>query len=937
MKTGTRLWTVVAIVCGVWLVAGGCGDDGGSSDPADVGVDGSMEPDTTGDVEMCSGDEACGDGQICEDNVCVEGCRETADCGDGQVCNDMDRCVESQAQCTSPGDPCDPDGEEDIGQGFQCVDTTGDGQAECLTNCSPTEQNPDAGCPDESICLPIRNESGAPTACYPSNCEGPTDDASCDGLQEHPIFGSYDNGGSCSRLRNNTQYCLPSGSQSVGESCSENSPVLCDPDEETCNACESGARCLGGICRDVCGSGSDCSDTGCVGTDTNGIIGVDAGFCADSCEPFSRGQCDEGDGCRVLTTEVGYCGPAGDKGFMESCSPPSDANPDQQECAEGMNCVVYQAGDDGSPEIARCTPICNAPGENDTSPRDNHATCGGEAFVRFAYVGSQPPAVDIYIDGLREFDDIATDSVSDSDAGVPGSQYTRFDPGETRIQVVDGSASNNNSPLEDIPPIFVGGESTTWVAAPDGQGSVEMYMIDDPRGVAQPASDLAKVRAVHTVPDLTDNSGSDIPVDVVVVGVDGDPGGANATELGGSLQSGDAGAFETLSADPVDVYVFQTGASRMTGNEAAVFEDVSLAGGSRTSLYLRGTVDDTDAEPLGLAKIDHVNPPDAPEMQCLNATGGSTGLCFQDCEYEDFGNDSCFSDQNACRPFFDSTGHCLPHGEADGTVRTVGESCDPTDWGPCEEGSFCRRYGDGSGVCTSYCVGGGAFDALTCDSPKVCAAEEDSLGPCETECTPNQNYGDTSTCPNFLQSCVPSNINDDTGDVEGAYCSASGNQTEGQTCGGTGGSSVLQNCEPGTVCGYPAGTADSPFDGFVSRRSGENAPDPTCRPTCDPFADGGSSCPSGEACAVNLVTNTSAEVGVCLTEADVSSKATGASCSEDQLGQACGDGSLCATSGGQTVCLEFCDWETQTGCTGSTSCELPAGGSPIGGVLGLCQ
>jgi hypothetical protein len=641
----------------------------------------------------------------------------------------------------------------------------------------------------------------------------------------------------------------------------------------------------------------------------------------------------------LLTLSAGYCGPAGTKGFMESCDPASTQNPDQRDCAEGMSCVVYQSSDEGAVEIARCTPLCDAPADDETTTRDNDATCGGEAYVRFAYVGASPSAVDIYIEGLRAYDDLGTDAVTDADGGTPGAQYTSYAPGETQIQIVDGSASNNNSPIEDIPPILVGGEATTWAIAPDGQGGLRLHMISDPRGISQPSGTLAKIRGVHTVPDLTDGQGNDIPVDVVVVSADGDPSAAGSTEVGVGLEPGDAGDFATVTAEAVDVYLFATGSARTVGNQQAVFEDVSLSGGTRASLYIKGTVDDTDAEPLGFALVNHTNAPDAPVRQCVNSSGGDVGLCFQDCEFDDFGQNSCYSSDNACRPFFDNSGHCLPYGQADGTVKSVGESCDTTDWGPCEEGSFCRRQGNGDGVCTAYCVGGGQFSALTCSSPQVCPAEEGNLSSCERPCMPSSSYGDTSTCPSFFQSCVPENITDDTMEAEGAYCSSSGMRTAGQTCGGTdsSSSSVWQNCEPGLVCGFDSGTADNPFGGFVTRRSGQGAPAPTCRATCDPFAQGGSSCPSGEACAVNLAFNTSAEVGVCLVEADVSGQSTGTACAEEDLGKACGDGSICGISGQSRICLEFCDWETQTGCSGDTSCELPATGEPIGGVLGLCQ
>lgn len=79
-----------------------------------------LNPD--GSRKECYGDSGCGRGSICEDNVCIEGCRTRSDCPGDQFCRDNE-CI---APCSTI--VCPPDEECEVQNGQPvCVPTNGGG------------------------------------------------------------------------------------------------------------------------------------------------------------------------------------------------------------------------------------------------------------------------------------------------------------------------------------------------------------------------------------------------------------------------------------------------------------------------------------------------------------------------------------------------------------------------------------------------------------------------------------------------------------------------------------------------------------------------------------------------------------------------------------------------------------------------------------------
>ena len=955
------LLTVLMFCLPLGIVACGPGDDDDKEPAADAGTDG-MTEDTGGDTSSmdteedtgtpeCINDDGCDDGSTCQEGACVaKDCSSNDDCGGGlPVCGSSGKCVEcgstsdcsapgqvcqdnscQTGQCTSVGDTCDPS--KEAGVDFGCVDD-GTGPA-CLKTCNTDGSS---GCPNSQICLPSSDEMGAQDVCFQSQCDGPADTEGCKDITSHPLFGSYDNGAKCALVSNGAKICVPAGEKKAGESCTATSPLFCE-EGEPCEVCASGNTCIQGVCKPVCTGDEDCSGSNisCVG-DEEGILGSEgAGFCEEECEAFSRGQCSGADqGCTALNNDIGYCRPTGDKGFMEACTPPSDEMPQALECQEGMDCLLFQAADSeaGRSAIHRCVPRCNPPSRDESNTADNDATCGGAMYGRFAHLKSAPATVDVYVDGTKVVEDLQAGGVSDADSNAMGSQFFELAPGEREVKVVDGSASDASNPLLTVKPLVESGQVKTW-AITEGSNGTTIQTVDVPRGVAAPAmgSGRSMIRAVHQVPDVT-AMGNPVTVDLVAV-EQGDDLSSGAL-LAEDVDFGDAGAFVDVAGGvDYDLYVFENGATRTDGDELAKLTGITVTDETRWSLYLKGTLDSSDMEDVGVVAIPYSSAPEAPDLTCWTSSAEpdpASGLCFEECTVDDYGKGICDGTSNACSSRLG--GHlCLPTGG-----KQTGDSCDSGAFEDCGGGSYCEQFGDGSGTCRSECVGGSSSNpALECESSTTCAADMGDFGECRIGCDPGDNNSDTN-CPSNLQTCFPAQVTD--GSAEGAWCSASDGKMEGDSCGGSGSGMLVQNCEAGLFCSYAAGDGRL-ISGNFARRTDEMAPDPTCRANCTPFGSG-SSCGSGQACMPDtLVSGGSVSVGVCLDRAQsAQGKATGQPCDPADLGKMCGPSSMCLQAGQNSLCIEFCDLTTgdNSTCSGNTTCDTQILDGAINGVIGVCN
>ena len=106
----------------------------------------------------CSLDTDCGNGQVCQDETCVDAnqsCTTNDDCGNGQVCQD-ETCVDANQSCTT---------NDDCGNGQVCQDETCvDANQSCTTNddCQANESCVDdqcksLSCTDPSFVFPTCN------------------------------------------------------------------------------------------------------------------------------------------------------------------------------------------------------------------------------------------------------------------------------------------------------------------------------------------------------------------------------------------------------------------------------------------------------------------------------------------------------------------------------------------------------------------------------------------------------------------------------------------------------------------------------------------------------------------------------------------------------------------------------------------------------------
>lgn len=920
-RTRTVLAVLAALVVAMAAACGQPDDDRDVSIENDAGgdtmqTDGSMADtggmDNDGMTQGCMADEDCSGSQVClvDSNECVE-CIENNDCtGANQVC-ESNTCQDVEVECSQAGDDCDPNARP--GEGFACVETG-------LGNKCVKVYAEDNNCGAAQVCLPsqqqIPEDPQGKGLCLRAQCQGPLDSSACENMQSSTFFQSFPNGAKCASVTNRgftANICVPEGQAGVNEACTD---TFCTPGEQGCTACQAGLSCVDQVCQKVCTGDDGCSEDNesCVQTDNEEIIDNGLGFCAEGCTAYSRGECSvDGEGCYPLNNEDGFCRPEGDTGYTltSQCETHND-------CKAGHVC-----------RVGFCTPACDAPPSGKEGEFQYDNTCRGEFLGRFLFLGEQggtPGNVDLYLNGERVADDLPAGEVSDNDpmSGPPGG-FFRLTPGlgESTITAVEGSAMGTMNPLAEQNAELSSGPGYTWSVYPTDSGWA-LHMVPAPRFNPSTANNESLIRVVHEVVNLSGN------VDVVAAPVsNGTADLSNSVELGTDLALEDVGELKAAAQGDYVIYVFPTGTQQSEGNELVKTSTVTLD--RDRSFYLYGDADDA----VKVFAAPFVTPPYAVEFTCWNPRGNdepdpASGVCLEGCTLDDYGRANCNSigggplqpaTQLACQPI-NSAGSqhvCL---SVDGG-NAVGDSCSSGQ--DCPEGAFCDTGGGSQGTCVSYCIGGDQDDndALKCGAGTECTASDGNFGECATPCQPKSPTDLTDdSCPANKKNCIPSHF-DENGNPVDAYCTDSGSIAAGQTCGDapnvSAGRPLVQNCQPGNFCtqprGWKIGFNEALVGMWLDRGTTSNVcvpyepmqPNPTCRQMCNPFADGGSECPDGQACALDLAVTGSQVAGVCIQEAEgVEDPSTTGSCDMEDVGRACADASTCVLAQGSPLCYEFC-------------------------------
>ena len=741
--------------------------------------------------------------------------------------------------CTAVGDACDPT--MDAGAGFACIEET------CEAACAAVED-----CPSGQICGQISD--GGPAFCIRSDCAGWTDTSCADGTK-------------CVGYINDAFLCTPDGGGAVGSACTAT--------EQQQFPCDAGLLCIFGECTELCGGDGDCTAAGeaCVADS----IDTGVGFCDVACTSYSLGECPAGQGCFPVTSEQGVCEDVGTVPHYAACD-------DMNTCGEGAACIAFQSADaaTGAPDIARCLPFCDP---TLASQDQSNATCpqpgNPMGYGRFLHIFEGAGMVDVYIDGTRMVDDLAFGALSGG--------FMALAPGMHTVDITAFDAADNSAPVATVMANVTGSTVVTWGIAP----GPDVITIDVPRGQAAPAAGNGKLRAAHAIPDFGG------PADVVAV-----PAGAadftNETELALNLAYGAAGAFAEVPAGSYDIYVFPAGGARDTTNANGVtVAAFAVADGDFGTAYARGTTDAGDAADPGLTLAAYASAPSSGGALggwCLDlgdSPAPNSGFCIEDCGSSDaFGTGACSTAGDVCSPLAGGFNGCFPGGP-----NGPGEACDTGNLADgCDGVSFCVGYGDGSGVCSSYCQPDNQTNALLgCSGTDECVDAGDNLGRCRTPCTPDATFGDTTSCPANLQSCVPFDRGED------AYCGPNGSVAAGAVC-----EAFAGQCQLGLDCINDWAIDQSSMDPFE---------DGTCTTMCDPFGDN-SECGAGEVCILNFLTLNRA-VGHCQPQDEM-----GTQNMPCQAGsRVCGQSSICLDVGALT-CIALCDLDDPTTCAMGNCSQL---------------
>ncbi|QDG50095.1 DUF4397 domain-containing protein [Persicimonas caeni] len=938
------------------LTAAACGDDpaennDANNEPAECTTADDCQPGQSCINGQCTGEafacteateaEDCAGDEICVNNECIEGCRtddqcsddlicladNTCGCNDDTQCSGDDICVDGACEAPAPlqcadatvgGElDCDPSVETD--EAWECVDV-GTGP-KCYAACEPGRTGDNvcvadqrSTCPSGQFCV---NQLSLPNFCFPSQCQGPQDLASCDSFEtaDSNDFGCYP-------AQGGAYICQEGGTLAEGEACGEGV-------SEDCGA---GLLCgLDSTCVPLCDEDTDCSgEQRCIGEGLFFEGFDDLGICGEGCDPFSSGQCGEGQICNTISADDGLCADAVEEpteaygscdGYIRcndssdcpngaTCGDGGTCQIDRPSpCAEGTQCVTLSEAPVGQAGEGRCLPLCDTSNQ-DASQEQLDATCPGgdaSAFGRFIHLAQGAGDVDIYVNDALVIDNRATSAGATT---VITRDFVELPLGDVTIDVVAFDAADNSNPVASLQTRTKVNEQDTY-AIVNNDSAVEIIAVDVPRDVADPATGEAKVRIAHTATAVGN-------VDVYVV-ADGATVTTGDTPVADDLAFGDVTAFTSIPAGDYDAVVFQAGAAVDTASPLVTL-DVTVAADTTVTAYAWG------ANAVSAAFVEYTEA--AVTMTggfCYNS-GDDVGICFQRCEdgSEGYAQGQCSNTADACTPFGGDADVCWAS-----TGAQAGESCDPSRRGACGDGLFCRAFGDGTGVCANYCQPGEQTNPeLGCPSTESCQAisgEERNLGECGIECDPSGFPSDPSdsSCPDGLQNCLPYDI-DDQGNNLTAYCSASGDLALGADCGDV----TVENCAPGAVCRRDASMlqcSEIPQEGTILETlygpvgGLGNVDGGTCRQTCELFAD---DCPEGQGCMINAL-EASAQVGFCMPEADeLTSIGANEPCPWELSGMMCGDGSVCTTfTGGVARCVQFCDVTDGSTCTGDLTCQ----------------
>lgn len=369
-------WRWAALLLGATLAIAGCDDDSGGT---------TTDPDADAGNDTSTGDQGTNDTADTEVNSCGEAtsCAGNGDCADDEIC--VGGCCEDRPvveNCTSQGQACTS--EEFTNENFVC-DT---GLQQCLARCdsSTTDSSQEGSCTSGGWCFGLT--SGGVGAldgvCLRGDCNDECfDPADC---PEGTPFSCADETGTCLAFGNGASFCFPAGTGEPGDECT--SVLVCGPDddpettgcaEDPTDVCAPGVMCFNGICEAPCNpeaEDSGCGDEECVQAFDSAGDNV-PGICGSSCDPFSRDQCDEGQGCEVLVggrsgSMLGWLctdlleDEGGDLvpvvAIGEACDPDGEDGFDNQ-CAEGSLCFVEFDTD----TVGTCTQLCDFTLENESA------------------------------------------------------------------------------------------------------------------------------------------------------------------------------------------------------------------------------------------------------------------------------------------------------------------------------------------------------------------------------------------------------------------------------------------------------------------------------------------------------------------------------------------------------------------------------------------
>jgi len=206
----------------------------------------------------CVQDAQCPRGQLCQANVCVNGCTPNQPCPMGQVCSAGGQCVQctSDAQCGGATPKCDV-------ASNRCV------------QCLPSNDT----CPMGEYCRPdFTCERGCKTGtdcpsgvCLPNrSCGSCTADAQC-------AAGNVCLGGTC------TPACSATNPCGSGRECCTGRCVDTSADTGNCGACGTSCGTSGACCQGQCKALNTANDCGACGVQ----CGANATCCNNACTPIN--------------------------------------------------------------------------------------------------------------------------------------------------------------------------------------------------------------------------------------------------------------------------------------------------------------------------------------------------------------------------------------------------------------------------------------------------------------------------------------------------------------------------------------------------------------------------------------------------------------------------------------------------------------------------